>query len=41
MFRVSLVPLTPFFPLVLKFIHRGFTVREGFQERNPSEGVLY
>jgi hypothetical protein len=37
MFRVSLVPLTPFFPLVLNFAHRGFAVRGGFQERNPRE----
>jgi hypothetical protein len=34
MFRVYLVPLTPFFPEGLKFAHRGFTVRGGFQERN-------
>jgi hypothetical protein len=34
---VSLVPLTPFFPEVLNFAHRGFAVRGGFQERNPNE----
>jgi hypothetical protein len=37
MFCVSLIPLTPFFPLVLNFAHRGFTVCGRFQERNPRE----
>jgi hypothetical protein len=37
MFRVYLVPRTPFFFIGLHFAHGGFTVRGGFQERNPRE----
>jgi hypothetical protein len=37
MFRVALIPLTPFSPQGLNFVQRGFNVRGSFQERNPRE----
>jgi hypothetical protein len=37
MFLVSLIHLTQLFPYGINFVHRGFTVRGGFQERNPRE----
>jgi hypothetical protein len=38
MFRVCLVPQTPFFPQGLNFAHRIYAVRGGFQERNLANG---